>query len=200
MITDDVWELIEKQWGWCWREKADLIYRLAQEPQVLVGVEVGVWGGRSLLPLCIGVLRKGGGRVYGFDPYGEYPPAEGEDPWWNRENRDKVKSDAERFLKNYGNWVDIIHRVPSVEASKRFDDETVDYIHIDGDHAAKAVMEDVEAWCPKMKKGGYMLFDDTGGAGVRAAINAIKKDGYEFLLQLAYRDYPPSTELWRKPA
>ena len=44
----------------------------------------------------------------------------------------------------------------SVETAKRFKDESIDFIYIDANHTYKAVMDDVTAWTPKVKKGGII--------------------------------------------
>lgn len=51
-------------------------------------------------------------------------------------------------------------RMPSVEAAALYDDESIDFIMIDGDHTFEAVCADIAAFLPKMKKGGIMAGDD----------------------------------------
>lgn len=47
----------------------------------------------------------------------------------------------------------------SVEVAKAFNKE-ISVIFIDGDHSYEGCKRDIEAWYPKMKKGGVMLFHD----------------------------------------
>lgn len=49
----------------------------------------------------------------------------------------------------------------STNKSKDFDDEFFDYIYIDADHTKEAVLEDLNAWYPKVKKGGIIAGHDT---------------------------------------
>lgn len=51
-------------------------------------------------------------------------------------------------------------RMPSVEAAALYEDESIDFIMIDGDHTFEAVCADIAAFLPKMKKGGIMAGDD----------------------------------------
>lgn len=48
----------------------------------------------------------------------------------------------------------------SVPALKTFEDESISFAYVDGDHSYEGVKADLEALFPKMKNGGVMAFDD----------------------------------------
>lgn len=48
----------------------------------------------------------------------------------------------------------------SVEASMLFQDGYFDCVYLDGNHCAEAVQSDLEAWWPKVKKGGLFCGHD----------------------------------------
>jgi hypothetical protein len=48
----------------------------------------------------------------------------------------------------------------SVDAANLFEDEYFDFIHIDAGHSEKDVYEDMDAWWPKLKSGGFFSGDD----------------------------------------
>jgi predicted O-methyltransferase YrrM len=48
----------------------------------------------------------------------------------------------------------------SEDAVSWFADESIDILHIDGNHATEAVLKDVRLFLPKVKRGGYIWFDD----------------------------------------
>lgn len=47
-------------------------------------------------------------------------------------------------------------RMTSVEASKTFEDKSVDFVFIDAGHTYEEVVEDIKSWLPKVKKGGFI--------------------------------------------
>ena len=48
----------------------------------------------------------------------------------------------------------------SVEAASKFEDNSLDFVYIDADHAYDACQKDMDAWWPKVKKGGWMCGHD----------------------------------------
>jgi hypothetical protein len=53
-----------------------------------------------------------------------------------------------------------IMRMYTVDAAKFFPDEYFDLIYIDADHTYEGCKADMEAWWPKLKKGGFFTGDD----------------------------------------
>jgi predicted O-methyltransferase YrrM len=48
----------------------------------------------------------------------------------------------------------------SLEASRWFSDGSLDFVYIDGNHALHYVLEDLEAWTPKVRRGGIVAGHD----------------------------------------
>lgn len=80
-------------------------------------------------------------------------------------------SDNEMIIKDelYNNFLQNIEpvkeyikpiRLSSKEASKTFEDETLDFIFIDAGHSYEDVYEDLRYWFPKLKKGGFFAGHD----------------------------------------
>ena len=59
-------------------------------------------------------------------------------------------------------WQDRTHiiRMDSIKSAHLFPDEYFDFIYIDADHSYEGVAKDLEAWWPKIKKGGLFCGDD----------------------------------------
>lgn len=51
-------------------------------------------------------------------------------------------------------------KLPSVEAAKRYNDGAFDLVFIDANHDYPFVVEDIEAWLPKVRKGGILSGHD----------------------------------------
>jgi cephalosporin hydroxylase len=65
----------------------------------------------------------------------------------------------ERFACEIVTQTIIVCREPSSTAIKR-SHFTFDWIYIDGDHHYEAVLQDLELYFPKVKVGGYIVYDD----------------------------------------
>lgn len=66
-------------------------------------------------------------------------------------------------VKRFGQYLSVnVHRKTSLEAAASFDDRSLDWVYIDGDHSYDAVRADLQAWWPKIVAGGLLTGDDVG--------------------------------------
>jgi len=89
---------------------------------------------------------------------------------------EKLRKVISRLQGHEGRYM--IHRQFSLEASKEFKDESLDFIYVDARHDYEGVKEDMIAWWPKLKIGGLLAGHDfvpdgnhkEGAFGVQKAV------------------------------
>lgn len=62
-------------------------------------------------------------------------------------------------------------RMPSEDASKLYENESIDFIFIDADHSYEGVLNDLNLWFPKLKKQRTIAGHDYSWSGARQAVN-----------------------------
>ena len=122
-----------------------------------VGVEIGVQRGSFTRRL----LRVGL-EVHAVDPwlsYDEYQADTSSRRYQRHQN--KVFKAANENLKQ---WIDSgkchMIRKMSMDAVGDFEDESLDFVYIDGHHGFKFVTEDIHEWSKKIRKGGVIAGHD----------------------------------------
>lgn len=122
----------------------------------LVGtaVEVGTHRGDFAEAL---LMRWNGKMMYCIDPWECLPGYEQQYKMLHG-NGDPLEECRQR-MKQFGNRV-CLFKTTSMKALDNFDDGSLDFIHIDGDHSLIAVAEDVNEWWHNLKPGGMMAVHD----------------------------------------
>lgn len=117
-----------------------------------LGAEIGVADGRYSEILCQQIPDL---TLYCIDSWAKY------ENWRSQEYQDSAYQKAVRRLQEYG--VSII-RATSVEAyinlEPLVEDESLDFVFIDGDHHFDQVMTDIILWTKRVKKGGIVSGHD----------------------------------------
>ena|SRR3972149_4271881 len=68
--------------------------------------------------------------------------------------------DRPNLIENTKNWgIKFIH-LPSLDAAKLFEDNSIDLIFIDADHGYESVCQDIKVWLPKVKSNGILMGHD----------------------------------------
>jgi hypothetical protein len=144
-------------------------------------VEVGCWKGRTTFVI--------GNSFFDFELYCV------DHFYGSEEHQDQLKgsSTKEDFLKTIKYTRDIskinILEMTSVEASKNFEDNSLDCVFIDGSHDYENVVLDIESWLPKLKNSGIMIGHDypdpndpNGGfEELKKAVNEKVRDDKRFI-------------------
>jgi hypothetical protein len=67
----------------------------------------------------------------------------------------------------------VILRMDTTEASKNFEDSSLDFVYVDADHSYEGCKRDLLTWIPKIKKSGYITGHDMNMPAVYQAITEI---------------------------
>ncbi len=140
--------------GWCTLKDLRWLHKAAETADVFV--EVGSWAGRSSDAVLSGNLKNPNGKVYCVDTW------KGSKEVYDMTNpMAKERDMLEVFKKNVGHYSNLnIIVKPSVEAAKDFEDGSIDICWIDAGHTYEEVLNDIDAWLPKVKKGGILAGHD----------------------------------------
>ncbi len=148
--------------GWCSKYKASILidFVLLLKPQTVV--EIGVFGGKSLVPLAFAVKENKVGKIYGIDPWSSVQSAvgmEGEHKdYWSTIDHDAILQNlVEKICRFELEEQTLLIRCTSADALPI---ENIDFLHIDGNHSEKSAYFDVNKWVPLVRKGGLIIFDD----------------------------------------
>lgn len=168
--------------GWCTSEKAEKMMDLIYQVRPKVCVEIGVFGGSSIYPTASALKYINQGLVYAIDPWKVddcligYQPDDANYMWWSMINYEEIYQHFQNMLKRF-KLTDFCTtlRMTSNEALSIFADESIDILHIDGNHSEDAAYLDILMYLPKVKKGGYIWFDDVNWNTTNKAINYLER-------------------------
>jgi hypothetical protein len=173
--------------GWCDYAKAQALASTVLALRPRVTLEIGVFGGRSFLPMALAHKEFGGGVCIGIDPWLNHASKQGQvgkdEAYWAQLDHESVyqvfltamrQLSVESFCR--------IHRMTTDE----FDPiPEVGMLHVDGNHGPQAE-SDIKRFSPMVVSGGFCCLDDldwTGGAPRRGA-EWMLQNGFEMLYRI----------------
>lgn len=166
--------------GWMTPERGLQFVEHVLEHKPKVVVEIGVFGGRSMLCYALALRQLNeGGVYYGIDPWEIQAVQEGETVPENREWNSGVDWNAIHlgamnviWKHNLDKWA-VVVRSASHHCHGLFQD--IDLLAIDGSHVESVAVRDVELYLPKLKPGGYLFFDDSDWPSTQKAIKLVEQ-------------------------
>ena len=149
--------------GWCSQNKASILIDLILKEKPEVVVEIGVFGGKSLVPIACALKFNGKGKIFGIDPWDSQASVQGAmDPanrsWWGALDHQELLRGLTQKIRQFA-LVDQVELVQSTSANAPLI-EGIQMLHIDGNHSDETTYLDVTKWVPLMKSGGWIIFDD----------------------------------------
>ena len=184
--------------GRCDETKGNLIKDLIIETNAQLCVEIGVFKGASLMYFAE-ALEITKGNVIGIDPYSmgtlinEIPNKDLNKYIYEVLFKDQLVLDnlyngvlkviTENKLENIISLV----RSKSEDYHINIEKESIDILHIDGNHDEEYVNKDILFYLPLVKKGGYIIMDDITWPGVINSITNHLEDKSDLLQK--YEDF-----------
>jgi hypothetical protein len=139
-------------------------------------VEIGAWKGTSISYAAVEIINSG--KNITIDSVDTWEGSPGE--------QDLMDDESIRNNTLYGEFIRNIEpvkhvvtpvKMPSVEAAKLYDDNSLFFVFIDGSHLYESIKADIIAWLPKVKLGGFIGGHDIDQPeefnGVRKAVDEL---------------------------
>jgi len=163
LVRQEAFYLMAQVEGWCSQEKAGVLVDIVLKAKPDTIVEIGVWGGKSLIPMATALRANGKGRIFGIDPWSnaastEWVMNEVNKSFWNYVDHELVFQELQRKLYQFDlfDYVELI-RSKSEDAPPI---QCIDILHVDGNHSEETSYLDVKKWAPLVRSGGWIIFDD----------------------------------------
>jgi hypothetical protein len=151
--------------GWSTKRKVAALVGAIMAIEPMVVVELGVWSGRSLIPMAMALKHlKSKGFVIGIDPWSGAASAEGMEgehkKWWAEAPHERIyKQFTDELVKTgVAPWTKIFRcksddwNIPP--------DLSIDLLHGDGNHGEFSSTFDVTHYAPRVRVGGFLYWDD----------------------------------------
>lgn len=121
-------------------------------------VEIGSFEGKGSLLIVNKICNNKDSKLYCIDPLdNEYVKDNEKLSFWNN----ACIGQKDRFLNNTKNYQNIILLEGTSDTMiSKLEDNTIDFVYIDGDHSPEQVYKDAINILPKMKSNSIILFDD----------------------------------------
>ncbi len=174
--------------GWCSEEKAATLASIIVSMRPSVSLEIGVFGGSSLLPIALAHKQVGKGLVVGVDPWDRATAVAAQvdqesREWWDKLDYEGLFNGVREMVERHGlkDYCRLVRKKSSLIDVP----PGIGLLHIDGAHNDEAV-RDVVRFCQHVEVGGYTVMDDLnwqGGGPARAALR-LTQMGYRKLYDL----------------
>lgn len=189
MSATQVVEEISKLEGWLTPDRATELYDLVVKEKPDICLEIGVFGGQSLITIAMALRDVGAGIVYGVDPWKTEAAMEGENEanreWWSKNvdlHEVHTRTMGAIWRLKLDQW-SVIVRAKSQHCPMLFG--MVDLLIIDGNHSEVASLRDATLYLPMVVSGGIVIADDIDWPTTQAMRNfiedqcdTIKTDGH----------------------
>lgn len=175
--------------GWCSHEKATQLFQAVERTKPKICVEIGVFGGRSVVAIAMGLKKQGSGIIFGIDPWNIDACLEGSNTETNNNWWENVP--WEGIIGSYFDKIQEFDLLPYVSHLAKhdkdclgyFSDGSIDLIHFDSNHSEEVSCRTVKDWWGKIRKGATIIMDDIDWEGQDKALELMKQLGVEVVTE-----------------
>ncbi len=170
-----------------WFNCEPLYRRMVQEAQDGARfVEIGVWKGKSAAFMAVEIANSKKKIDLFLVDHFKGSVEHQDDP---DVKHDTIEAICKENLQPVSSMIKYIV-MSSVAAASTFQDESLDFVYVDGSHEYQDLKDDIHAWMPKLKKGGVMAGDDYGVGvhpDVKRAVDELfpfaQKEGFVWIVR-----------------
>lgn len=168
--------------GWCELNKSMTLASIIVAFRPAVVVEIGIYGGKSLIPMALACQAVNHGLVIGIDPWSteiavREQTQQADREWWSKVDLEKIRAGfmarvAEFQLEKF------IH-IERKESRHVAPPSGISVLHVDGAHSDTA-LHDIVKFAPHVVVGGYCVTDDSTwyGGGVARGERRLLEMGF----------------------
>ena len=130
-------------------------------------VEIGSYKGKSAAFMTVGIINSG--KKIRFECI---DPMELMGAYLNMPQNEKDGYSSDEFHQRLSSVKDHykLHQMTSDKAAALYEDGTIDFLLIDGDHSYQGVYNDIINYLPKMRSGGLIVGDDAYDPPIQQAL------------------------------
>lgn len=179
LLKSKIYAEIPKLEGWTTPERACLFAGHIVKFRPGRCVEIGVFGGRSLIAQAMALEHNKKGTIFGIDPWRTEATLEGENKenqdWWKTVDLHAIHRGTMEAIWNLGlEDRAIVIRSTGAQAQNFFPNWSLDSVFIDGNHSEVSSVRDVRQWGVKIRAGGFLWMDDCDWPSTREALRLVQ--------------------------
>jgi predicted O-methyltransferase YrrM len=172
--------------GWCTERKALWLAELIADNGCRTVLEVGIYGGKSLIPMAIAIKKYApGGKVYGIEAWSNAVATQvslhpQHDAWWANLDFKYIKTGFFRSViaNDVADVINVLD-MSSDDAFKCLNAQRLtefDLIHVDSSKSEGEELHDCKTWSGLLRPGGILVMDDIGWPSVQVAREYVKSN------------------------
>jgi tetratricopeptide (TPR) repeat protein len=170
-------------WGWISLDKAgcliDYVDEICRDIENPICVEIGVYAGKSILPVALELKRNAKGVIFAIDPWTNEEATRGyEGPHYQYWSKVNLQEKLQLFKTMINEFELSEYVVPIKETSDRAPEfKNINLLHIDGQHTDQA-LRDAKKYAVNIELNGYCIVDDVDWGEVENVPKFLEKIGF----------------------